>query len=504
MKRFPKILAIVVLIIISFCQALFGKEHSNPLPLGSHFSKTYKDDLSDLLARRYIRVLTAFNKTNFFLSEGRSFGFDYALLKDYEKFLNKGIKKQELRVVLEFIPCPRDRLIPALLDGYGDIAAAGLTITAKRRADADFTKPYLTGVDEVVVTHKGVPSPLSLEDLAGRKVFVRESSSYYESLTSLNRRLLKSGKRPVRIIKADENLETEDILELVNTGAVEMTVSDSHIAGMWSGILENLEVHKDVKLRSGAEIAWMIRKNNPELKASLNRFLKTHRKGTLLGNIYFNRYYKKNPWIKNPLRYGEEKELQEYKRLLQKYAARYGFDWMLIMAMACQESGLDHNKKNPSGAVGIMQVRPETGKDKNIGIEDVHLLENNIHAGVKYLAFLKDRYFDDPEIRPRDRVRLALASYNAGPAKVRRARSLAKEMGLDPNRWFRNVELAALKLIGQETVRYVSNINKYYVIYRLAPEHLRTREKEKYDVMQDPGGIYISRTSGIFPTRYFF
>ena len=98
---------------------------------------------------------------------------------------------------------------------------------------------------------------------------------------------------------------------------------------------------------------------------------------------------------------------------------------------------------------------------------------------MKYLAFLKDRYFDDPEIRPRDRVRFALASYNAGPAKVRRARSLAKEMGLDQNRWFRNVELAALKLIGQETVRYVSNINKYYVIYRLAPEHLGAREKGK-------------------------
>ena len=128
---------------------------------------------------------------------------------------------------------------------------------------------------------------------------------------------MKSGKRPVQIIKADENLETEDILELVNTGAVEMTVSDSHLAGIWSGILENLEVHRNVKLRSGAKIAWMIRKNNPELKASLNRFLKTHGKGTLLGNMYFNQYYKKNPWIKNPLRYGEEKKVQKYRRLLK-------------------------------------------------------------------------------------------------------------------------------------------------------------------------------------------
>ena len=137
------------------------------------------------------------------------------------------------------------------------------------------------------------------------------------------------------------------------------------------------------------------------------------------------------------------------------------------MAVAYQESGLDNKKKSRAGAVGIMQVRPETGKDKNIGIKNVHFLENNIHAGVKYLAFLRDHYFSDPEINPRNQVRFSIASYNAGPAKIRRARALAKEMRLDPNRWFRHVELATLSLVGQETVRYVSNINKYYNIYRL-------------------------------------
>jgi membrane-bound lytic murein transglycosylase MltF len=169
----------------------------------------------------------------------------------------------------------------------------------------------------------------------------------------------------------------------------------------------------------------------------------------------------------------------KYKDLFQKYANQYGFDWLLIAALAYQESGLDNNKKNKSGAVGIMQVLPSTGNDKNIRISKVHLLENNIHAGVKYLAFLRNRYFSDPQIQPRNQVRFALASYNAGPAKINRARTLAKEMGLDSTRWFRNVELAALKLIGQETVRYVSNINKYYVIYQGASESFDAREKEK-------------------------
>jgi len=282
----------------------------------------------------------------------------------------------------------------------------------------------------------------------------------------------------VEVIVADENLETEDILELVNTGAVEFTVSDSHIANIWSGIFHNLKVYKDLKLRSGGEIAWMIRRNSPQLKSSLNTFIKDHKKGTLLGNIYFERYYKNDQWIKNPLSSHRAKTLFKYEKLTKKYAGRYGFDWLLISAMAFQESGFDNNKKNKSGAVGIMQVLPSTAKDKNVDIQNVRPLENNIHAGVKYLAFLKKQYFSDPQIRPRDQVRFALASYNAGPRYIQRARSKTKQMGLDPNRWFRNVELGVLKVIGQETVRYVSNINKYYVIYLFISEVKEAKQKK--------------------------
>ena len=482
MGRLLFIFTILPFLVLLFFQTLYGAEHSTSHPLASHLSKKYKDDLDGLMAKRYIRVLTTFNKTNFFLHKGKRFGYEYALLKEYEKFLNKGVKKGELRVVVEFIPVSHDQLISGLVDGSGDIAAAGLTITEERLKEVDFAIPYWSGIDEVLVTHKEVKTPQSPEDLSGRRVFVRRSSSYYESLLQLNRRLKKQRKPPVRIVVADENLETEDILELINSGAIEMTVSDSHIARIWSGLLKNLVVHQEIKLRSDSRIAWMLRKNNPQLKASLNKFLKQNRKGTLLGNIYFQRYYDKNPWIKNPLGQRDKKKLEKYRSLFQKYARQYGFDWLLILAMAYQESGLDNSKKSRSGAVGIMQVRPLTAGDKNVRIEDVHLLENNIHAGVKYLAFLRDRYFNDKAIRPRDRVRLAMASYNAGPAKIRRARSLAREKGLDPNRWFRNVELATLQSVGQEPVRYVSNINKYYVTYQLAEEKTDIREKTKKNI----------------------
>ncbi len=465
-------------------ETLSDERTDDTLPLDSHFNVNYKDDLSGILDRRYIRVLTTFNKTNFFLHDKKFFGFEYSLLKEYEKFLNRGIKRRDLKVVMEFIPVTRDQLIPYLVNGSGDIAAAGLTITSERLKEVDFTNPYITGIDEVIVINKSVKGINSVEDLSGRQVFVRRSSSYYESLVLLNKEFIKKGIQEIKIVKVDETLETEDILELVNSGAIEITVSDSHIAKIWSRILDNLKVLYHLKVRVGSKIAYMVRKGNPELKENLNKFIKKHRKGTLLGNIYFNRYYKNNKWIKNPLTSDERKKQEHYVNLFKKYASKYRFDWMLIMALAYQESGLDHSKKSPFGAVGIMQVLPSSARD--IGINNVHLDENNIHAGVKYLAFLRDRYFNDAEILERDKVRFTLASYNAGPYKIKKVRKMAYNMGLNHYKWFRNAEMAALKIIGQETVRYVSNINKYYVLFRLASENEKLRDSVKKKVT-DPG-----------------
>ena len=253
---------------------------------------------------------------------------------------------------------------------------------------------------------------------------------------------------------------------MVNSGAVDITVADSHIARAWSKVLRNIQVHEKVKVSSGSQIAWMVRKQNPKLLSSLNEFLKTHKKGTLLGNIYFNRYFRDFKKLKDPTDMEKWKKMKKYKALIQKYASKYDFDWLLMLALAFQESGLDHSRKSHAGAVGVMQILPSTARDKNIGINNIYNLENNIHAGTKYLDFLRDRYFSDESISERDRVRFALAAYNAGPRRIRIIRDKAAKMGLDPDKWFRNVELAALRVVGQETVRYVSNINKYYVLYK--------------------------------------
>ena len=139
----------------------------------------------------------------------------------------------------------------------------------------------------------------------------------------------------------------------------------------------------------------------------------------------------------------------------------------MLAALAFQESKIDQDKRSHAGAVGVMQVLPTTAKDKNINIADIEKIDPNIHAGTKYLRFMMDRYFDDPKIDRLNRGLLAFASYNAGPAKISKLRKEAAAMGLDPNLWFRNVEVVAAKRIGRETVNYVSNIFKYYLAYRI-------------------------------------
>ncbi|MBL3619165.1 MAG: transglycosylase SLT domain-containing protein [gamma proteobacterium endosymbiont of Lamellibrachia anaximandri] len=202
--------------------------------------------------------------------------------------------------------------------------------------------------------------------------------------------------------------------------------------------------------------------------------------GSLLGNMMFKRYYEKTRWIKNPLEPNEHDRLNQVSSLLKKYAEQYDFDWLVIAAQAYQESGLDQRKRNPSGAIGIMQIRKATAADKHVAISDIEKLENNIHAGVKYLAWLRKHYFSDPSISPQDSVFFSLAAYNAGPAKVRKMRAKAEKMGLDRNRWFLKVEHAALRIVGQETVRYTRNIVKYYTAYRLAFDlHEATKKAKK-------------------------
>jgi len=440
-------------------------------------NRKWTGDFDGMLKDRVIRVLVAYSKTFYFLDQGRQRGLDYDLLKEFEKFVNKKYKKKTLQVHVVFYPVPRDKLVEYLVGGLGDIAIANLTITPERQKQVDFSDPMQTGVKELLVTGPAAPAVNSIDDLAGQKIHVRKSSSYYESLVDLNASFKKSGKPQIKLIAAEEIFEDEDLLEMVNAGLIPMIVMDSHKAHFWAQIFDKIKVRDEIAVREGGEIAWAFRKNSPKLKAIVNEFVKGHKMGTMIGNMLLKRYLQSTRYVKNAL---DDKELQKFSSMVtifKKYAGKYDFDYLMIAALAYQESGFDQSKRSHRGAVGVMQILPSTAADPNIGIAGIEKLENNIHAGTKYLRFIIDRYYGEEPMNDGNKKLFGLASYNAGPARVRGLRQKAVAMGLDPNLWFYNVEVAAAQEIGRETVQYVSNIYKYYISYRLVFANLEKKEQ---------------------------
>jgi membrane-bound lytic murein transglycosylase MltF len=460
---------------------VFGQQQAPPKAAGgiltidlAAMQKPWTGDLDGMIERRVIRVLTVNSKTFYFHDKGTQRGTVVDFFRLFEDKINKKLaaenklKDKNLKVRVVFIPLRRDQLLPGIAAGKGDIAAANLTITPERQKLVDFTVPGMANVSEVVVTGPASPKVAGLDDLSGKEVFVRKSSSYYESLVALNKKFAAEKKPPVTLKEAPETLEDEDLLEMLNAGLIAIIIVDKHKADFWKQIFPQLTVHDNVAVRTGGEVAWAMRKGSPQLKAALDDFVTRHKVGTSTGNQLLTRYLKNVKYVKNAASEEERKKFLALIQYFQKYGGQYDVDWVLMGAQGYQESQLNQNAKSPVGAIGVMQVMPATGKDMKVG--DITETEANIHAGIKYMRFMIDQYYEKEPMTKLDKVLFAFASYNSGPGRVRQLRQEATKRGLDPNVWFQNVEYIAAEKIGQETVTYVSNIYKYYVAYGLILE----------------------------------
>jgi len=440
--------------------------------------KPWTGDLDGMIERRMIRVLTTYSKTQYFIDNGTPRGTAYDQGKLLEEELNRRFSRGHIKISVQFIPVTRNELIPALLEGKGDVVMADLTVTPERLKLVDFTTPWIAGVDEIVVTSPRGPAIASVDDLSGKDVFARASSSYYQSLQQLNSRFIAEGKVPVTLTAAPEEFEDEDLLEMANAGLVDILVVDNHKAWFWQRVWRSLKLHPAATLRTGGEIAWAIRKNSPRLDEALEAFLATNGRDSLNARLIFRRYLLNTQYVQGASADAARKRFISLVALFRKYGAQYNLDWMLMAAQGYQESRLDQRARSHVGAVGVMQVMPATGSELKVG--DISKLEPNVHAGVKYIRGIVDRYYADQPMDDVNRLLFAFAAYNAGPGRVRQLRREAADRGLDPNIWFNNVERIASERVGRETVTYVSNIYKYYVTYLLIQgEYLQRRELKK-------------------------
>lgn len=438
----------------------------------------WKGDFDGMVERREIRVLVPYSKTLFFVDQGGApRGLSFEFMHAFEEAVNRKLKTRFLRVRMVYIPVSRDQLLSWLEDGRGDIAVANLSITPARERRVDFTAPVASEVKEVLVTGPGAPEIRGLDDLAGKQVFVRASSSYREHLDELNEMFRKRGLDQIVIRDTPEVFETEDLFEMTNAGLYPIVVADAYLARFWKQVFDKLVVRDDIVLRSDIDIAFAMRKGSPLLKAEIDAFVQANRKGSALGNTLIKRYLVNTQYVRNPTADEEIDRFRGLVKYFKQYAKEYEVDWLLMAAQGYQESQLRQDARSHVGAIGVMQLMPATGAEMKVG--DIHQAQANIHGGVKYVRWVIDHYFKDQPMDDVNRMLFAFAAYNAGPARVRGLRKEAEKRGLDPNLWFHNVEHVAAEKIGRETVQYVANIYKYYIAYQMVEEQAAARRKAR-------------------------
>ncbi len=445
-----------------------------------HPPPNWVGDFSGMRERQMIRMLVPYSKTFFYIDKGHQKEINYQYGKELERWLNKNypVRNRAKGWQVLFTPLRRDQLLPVLQEGKGDLAAGGLTITEARRTQVDFFDSLAKGVKEVLITGPRMKPIRNIDDLAGKEITVRASSSYYEHLLRLNTQFKERKLKPIRIVRADEWLESEDILEMVNAGLVKATVVDHYLAEIWQPLYKAIRINDSIAINNGGELAWACRKNSPELQSVMSTFMRQHKVGTTFGNIQVAKYIRNSDIVHNATSVKEMRKFINLVKHFRKYGGSYNFDYLMLMAQGYQDSRLNQKARSKKGAVGVMQLLRSTAADPAVGIPHIdRYAGRNIEAGAKYLRFLTENYLNEEQITPVNKTLLAFAPYNAGPGNLRKFCRLAEKSGYDPDVWFQNVEWASARIVGQETVRYIANIYKYYLACAAVEKHRMVKEQ---------------------------
>lgn len=424
-------------------------------------SKPWTGDFDGMLERGNIRMLAPYSRTLFFLENGQAHGLTADLAHDFETYLNHkhATELGGRRITVTLIPTTRDRLLTGLVDGTGDISGGNLTATASRMQTAEFVAP--TERDpalELLVSGPGAPAVGELADLSGKKVNVRQASSYFESLNALNDTLRAANKPPLQIVTMPDALEDEDVLEMLNAGLFDFTVVDSWKAKLWAQTVPQIRVHNDIVLRTGGTIGWAIRKQSPKLQAELEGFYKTASQQGLI-EARLASYQAKLKEIANSYTVPALKRFDQTLALFRKYGKQYSFDPLMLTADGYQES----QRKQSAGS------HPATAASATTEPSGEQIAQD-VQQRTKYIDQLMSQTFQDAKFSDLDRTLFTFASYKSGPANISRMRKEAAKRGLDPNQWFNNVELVTAENYGMSTTAYVRNVLKYRVAYQLIAE----------------------------------
>lgn len=437
-----------------------------PLQALARTTETVRD-LPQIRASGELRVLINQSRHSSGVIGDQTIGVELPRLEAFRQYLNTRAGATPVKIKL--IPLPGPELYPALLRGEGDLVASAELLGPVPSAQIIASDPISEAVPLVVVARRGNRQYRDERGLTGRFFLLPAGSVAKPALQALSSRLKAQGLAPVDYRELDSTLAVEDVLDLVHSGAVLLTVMEQPIAERWASVYSSIRIDRHLPLANDGVHAWYLHRKSPALRAKLAVFSQQYQ-SPVVSNANLQRIYRQRYRLQNPLGRQELARLRRVQAVLEKHAQAHGLDWRLLAAIGFKESTLNPQARGAGHAIGLMQITPATARAN--GVSDARSLDNNVLAASRYLVRLRDRFFASPKMPEQERRAFMLAAYNMGPQRVARFREEASRRGLNADRWFFNVERIALEDMGLRGGNYVNALNKYYLIYRREGEDL--------------------------------
>lgn len=401
-------------------------QYLNQQYLTHNITSTYFEDLPSIEQRGILRVITTKNPSHYYLDKGNLLGFEYELL-------NQFAKKKMLRVDVVLAESTEE-MFQLLKEGKGDVIAASIPASVVNVDDSiQFTSAYHYA-SPVIVGRNTDELIVDTRDLQGRRITLAEDSPYWDYLMQLKERGME-----FELVKADTGVNMEGTLLMVALGMYDISVVGNHQLSQIN--TKSVGLNSKLVLSEPLAHRWAVRSNDKQLGDALNMYIENLYRSANY-NVLHAKYFEQNKIRNSDERVTQVSSISPYDDVTKEYSEEYGFDWRLVTALMFQESQFNPTAYSYAGAEGLMQLIPATAE--LMGVSDTSNAESSINAGIRYLDYLRAKFEEDLSLE--DRIWFTLASYNAGYGRVKRARALAVEMGLDKNVWFDNVEVAMMEL----------------------------------------------------------
>jgi len=419
-------------LLLSACSDKLDKELNKPK------SDQAVIDLKEIKAAGKLKAIIDNSSTSYFIYKGQAMGFEYELLSRFAKHIDVELEVETIDDMGE--------MIKALKNNQGDVIAANLTITKKRKTEIDYSHPILTTRQVLVQRQlqakdiqKGkllIESPTELVD---KKVYVQKASSFYNRLKNLSEEI----GGDIEIQEVAGNFTVEQMIEKVAEGEIDYTVADEHVAKINQAYYRNININTALSLDQ--RVAWGVRKESADLQIAIDNWLNDFKKTVDFRVIYLKYYGNTKLFrnrVQNRLFTSKSGKLSDYDAIVKQKAEIVGWDWRLITSLIYQESRFNPQARSWVGAQGLMQLMPSTSAE--YGLDSNASVSQNIEAGIRYLNWIENQFVEKvPDSI--ERQKFVIASYNVGLGHVFDAIRLAESRDLDPERWEDNVAEMLLK-----------------------------------------------------------